>query len=118
MHLLPFGRHICGKNWSFQQDNASIHVAGTTLEWFQKRKVRKIDWPSLSPDLNPIENLWGILSRKAYANGRQYNTVEELKMAIYECWEDIPIETLQTLVKSMPKRTFEMILKHGSSINY
>lgn len=39
-------------------------------------------WLSRSPDLNPIENLWGILSHAIYKNGKQYNNIKKLKKAI------------------------------------
>ena len=32
-----------------------------------------MNWPSLSPDLNPMENIWGILARNIYKDG--YKTV-------------------------------------------
>ena len=75
-------------------------------------------WPSLSLDLNPIENLWGILSRKVYQNGRQFSSVEEIKTAIIECWEEIPLQTLETLIDSMKNRVFQVILNKGNGINY
>jgi hypothetical protein len=41
-----------------------------------------MDWSALSPGLNPIENLWGILVRAVYADGKQYYTINDLKQAI------------------------------------
>ncbi|CAF1077613.1 unnamed protein product [Rotaria magnacalcarata] len=96
-----------GSDWIFQQDNASIHRAKVNLTWFKSQKINVLPWPSLSPDSNPIENLWGILVRKVYAGGKQFRSKEHLKVTIMKSWEEINIEQLRTLVKSMPERIFE-----------
>jgi hypothetical protein len=88
-HLLPFGPLIGGQNWIFQQDNASIHAATSTWNWMAEWQVKWLDWPSRSPDLNPIENLWGIMVRRLYRNGRQFMSVTELKAAIAAEWDAI-----------------------------
>lgn len=66
-------------------------------------------WPALNPDLNPIENVWGILTREVCANSRQYSTIKDLKAAIEKAWYDISPETLQNLVLSMQQRVFDLI---------
>lgn len=70
----------------------------------------------MSPDLNAIENLWGILARKVYENGRQYFSVNELENAILLEWENITNDTLKNLSDSMPSRVFKLISKEGSII--
>jgi len=71
-NLIPFGRKICRKNWIFQQDNAPIHASKETKTWLDLKKINLLEWPAYSPDLNPIENVWGIMARRVYANGKQY----------------------------------------------
>ena len=41
----------------FQQDNAQIHTAMVTQEWFECHGIHVVDWPSYLPDLNPIKHV-------------------------------------------------------------
>ena len=50
----------------FMQDNASPHTARITKAWLQENRIRTLDWPPYSPDLNPIENVWGLLKKRLY----------------------------------------------------
>ncbi len=53
-HMLPSRRRV------FQQDNATLHTAAITTAWLSSRRVYVLNWPACSPDLSPIENIWGI----------------------------------------------------------
>lgn len=117
-HLIDIGNTIGGANWVFQQDNAPVHRSKVNIAWFKSQKINLLPWPSLSPDLNPIENLWGILTRKVYAQGKQFQSKEQLKKAILRSWEEIGLNQLRTLVNSMPNRIFEVIKSKGAKTKY
>lgn len=118
LSLLPFKSRYRRFPLIFQQDNASIHVSKSTKDWFERNRVTVMEWPARSPDLNPMENLWGILVRRIYANNRQYQTVDELKEAILEAWNSIEPDILTNLVASMPKRIADVLEAHGKAIKY
>jgi len=61
-----------------------------------------MDWPSNSPDLNPIENLWSIVKRNV--EKRMPRNLEDLERMMVEEWNNIPDETIINLVKSMKNR--------------
>ena len=113
-NLLPHFANLVPPEGCFQQDNAACHTAGDTMTFFQTENIRVLPWPAVSPDFNPMENLWGIISRRVYAEGRQFQGENELRLAIQEAWDSIPLETLQTLCNSIPGRIFDVILKKGA----
>ena len=57
-NLLPSVRALkMGGGWVFQHDNHQKNTARATKEWLCKKQLKVLEWPSRSPDLNPIENL-------------------------------------------------------------
>jgi len=77
-NLKLYLRKFQAANLTFMLDNASIHASRSTKEYLQRSQIQVLEWPAISPDLNPIENMWGIIVRDVYGNGRQFLTIKEL----------------------------------------
>ena len=105
-----------GSNFVFQQDNDPKHTAKKTVEFLEKQNVNVLDWPSQSPDLNPIENLWSILDRKI--GERSFTRKEALKEAVQKAWCEMDIKQTKSLVESMPTRLRLVIEAKGGPTKY
>ena len=75
-----------------------------------------IDWPSNSPDLNPIENLWSIVKRNV--ERKMPRNFKDLRQFMVKEWNDIPQSILIGLVNSMKRRCELIIKSNGDRISY
>uniref|UniRef100_A0A8R1HSC7 Tc1-like transposase DDE domain-containing protein n=1 Tax=Caenorhabditis japonica TaxID=281687 RepID=A0A8R1HSC7_CAEJA len=89
------------------------HPYNSTRAFLASKKIKVLDWPACSPNLNPIERVWGFLTRSVYKNGKQYNSISELKDAVRTEWSKIHPSYLENLSNSMPNRIFQVIQKNG-----
>jgi hypothetical protein len=56
-HLFEFVDGVHEGDYVFQHDNTSIHWAYVTKDYLADLNISIIDWPALSPDLDPIGKL-------------------------------------------------------------
>ena len=70
----------------WMQDNAPPHVSMHTKTYLENKEIRVLEWPPYSPDLNLIENVWGIMSQTIYHQGKTYTDTDDLWDAIEVAW--------------------------------
>ena len=98
-------------------DGAPSHSAKKTVAFLSQhgfKEDRLMKWPANSSDLNPIENLWSVLKRRIYQDGRQFKTKNELWEEIQAVSKSLKPESVRNLVKSVDNRLFDVIQKRGT----
>ena len=115
---LPFVDEEMGDSWTFMQDGAPAHRALMTTQWFEEEAIHVMDWPAKSPDVNLIENVWGILAWMVYAHQRQFQNLIELRKSVLEAWDEISPAELENLVGSMQRRFLDCCFAKGGPTKY
>lgn len=99
--------------WYLQQDNATCHRAKTSMEWFTKKGIKLLDWPPVSADLNPVENLWSIVDQELIK--LNLTTTDELKAAIETIWKNMDLSLCNKLIESLPNRVAAVLRAKGKN---
>ena len=117
--LLPSAKSLFGPHnstWVLQEDNDPKHKSKLATQWKASHNISTLPWPAQSPDLNCIENVWGVL--KANVAARRAKTVKGLRKVIQEEWKKLGREYAAKLVGSMEIRVQEVIAVKGDVIMY
>jgi len=99
-------------------DNAKYHRVKDVLDWRKKMLFPHIEWPSYSPELNLIENDWGVVEDKLYDYKKYLNNPEDVWQKTQHIWHEIEVTYLQNLYKSLPDRIENVLKNKGSPIHY
>lgn len=102
----------------FQHDNDPKHTARATMEKLRELGFSTLSWPAQSPDLNPIEQLWGLLKRRLAKYERVPSSMAELWERVPIEWDKIMQEECLHLIESMPKRVAAVIKAKGGYTKY
>jgi DDE superfamily endonuclease len=100
--------------WTFQQDGARAHTSNESQSWLLDHFpdiIARQQWPALSPDINPIELIWGIL--KPRVNAEAHPDVESLKRALNREWGLLSQEEINNTIDGWPGRLDAMIKAKG-----
>ena len=106
-----------GETSIFQQDGARCHTALTTRQWFASKNITLLEgWPANSPDLSPIEQIWGIAKRYIIQRFGMRRPIpnEQLEGAVFEAYERIEPQTIAVLTRSVKYR-IQLCLSRGWS---
>ena len=118
--MLPAEEEIFGcTDFTFQQDLAPAPGARSTMStmrWLEDHDIEVLPCPANSPDLNPMENLWGLVKR--ILSRKRPSTQEELKDAIRKTWNSVTSEDCYRLVSSMARRIQTVIAAKGAATKY
>ena len=106
------------RNTMFMQHKDSEHKADKTIKFVHEKKLKLVDWPAQSPDLNPLENLWAIVKQRVYNFPILPKNKDKLWARVQEVWYSITPKQCRKLIASAPERIQAVAKSKGRYTRY
>ncbi|GFS85069.1 transposable element Tcb1 transposase [Trichonephila clavipes] len=87
--VVPYAARI-GNDFILIDDNCRPHRANLVEDFFFEEGIVRMEWPTCSPDMNPIQHVWDSLGRRVVGRQPPPQTLQELERALLEEWDRIP----------------------------
>ncbi len=115
--LLPFVKDAFPDGHRFQQDNDPKHCSKYTRAKLVEHSVNWWPTPAESPDLNPIENVWGTM-KTFLRNEYKPRNLESLKDGIRAFWKTLTPEKCRKFIVHLHTVIPKVIEKEGAASGY
>lgn len=99
-----------------QEDNDPKHTSIKAQTWKDKNQINTISWPSQSPDLNPMKNVWSVL--KVNISNYKPSSTKDLIRIIQKEWKKLDKVYAQNLIISMKNRISLVLSNKGDNNIY
>ena len=96
-------------------DNARPHRSRVETAYLQSKAVTFVPWPSMSPDLNPIEHIWDMLGRGILAGEPPVQNIRQLEAALHREWQQLSQQDIRRLTGGMRRRMETVIQARGGT---
>jgi len=100
--------------WRFMQDNAGAHRALIVKEWLEDHVPKRLHHPPQSPDLNPIEQVWGYM--KDFVESRNPVSRDDLMELMLRAWDQLSTETINSYINHMSTVIPTVIANGGGNV--
>jgi len=90
---LPFACLTFGHNFVYQNYKARPHIARTVVNFMETEGIEHMEWPVVSMDMNPTDNMWSEVTRTMDASANQPTNLAELRQAVIDAWQALPLHT-------------------------
>ena len=115
--LLPFIQDIFPDGHRLQQDNDPKHASNLIDHFFEEHGVNWWSTPPESPDLNPIENVWGSL-KQYLRNFYKPRNLDQLKDGIQQFWNTMTPSDCTRYINHLNKVIPKVIQVEGKLSGY
>ena len=102
--------------WELYMDSDPKHTAKKITSFLNAQGIHLTNPPSMSPDLNPMENVWSMLDDNL--KDLPKSNESSLRKSIRRAWDKIEQTKIQNAIRSMPTRLLLVKKSKASHINY